>query len=147
MQNKSIDPIDIKIAAKEGQLKAYVSKGHIYIKDTTTQETVIIGGIGEAAGNKTYKERLELANCHIADLIYTMVDYMKGYVGQSNCPYQFRLTGADRIQKPDKCGSLCCEICKDSFWTALTSNLLSEHIDKNVQSEKNPPKLLSSDGE
>lgn len=116
MQNKSIDPIDIKIAAKEGQLKAYVSKGHIYIKDTTTQEAVIIGALekaGEAAGNKTYKERFELANCHITDLIYTMVDYMKGYVGQSNCPYQFRLTGADRIKKPDKCG--CCEVCKDSF--------------------------------
>lgn len=133
MQNKSIDPIDIKIAAKEGQLKAYVSKGHIYIKDTTTQEAVIIGALekaGEAAGDKTDKEKLELAQCRLSDLIYIMVGYMKGYVGQTNCPYKFRLTGADGIQKPDKCD--CCEACKDNFWSELTSNLLSEHIDKNV---------------
>lgn len=130
MQKKLIDPVDIKIAAKEGQLKAYVSKGHIYIKDTTTQEAVIIGALekaGEAAGDKTDKEKLKLAQCRLSDLVYTMVDYMKGYVGQANCPYKFRLTGAAGIKKPEKCS--CCEICKDSFWTALTSHLLSEYVD------------------
>lgn len=42
---KNIDPVDIKVAINNGQLKAFVYRGIIYISDTTTGDTVKIGNV------------------------------------------------------------------------------------------------------
>jgi hypothetical protein len=42
---KDIDPVDIKMAINNGQLKVFVYRGIIYISDTTTGDTVKIGNV------------------------------------------------------------------------------------------------------
>ncbi len=42
-----IDPVDIKKAVKSGQLKVFVKDSIIYISDTQTGDTVMIGNLKE----------------------------------------------------------------------------------------------------
>lgn len=44
-QQKAIDPFDIKAAIKNGQLEVYVKNDTIYIRDTSTWESAVIGTI------------------------------------------------------------------------------------------------------
>lgn len=71
-------------------------------------------------------KKRDLANEHIVDLVSNMIDYMQGYVGNCNCPYKYRLLGAENLSKPNKCSD--CEKCKSDFWIDLESELLEKYV-------------------
>lgn len=73
-------------------------------------------------------KKRDLANKNIVDLVYNLVGYMKGYVGSCNCPYTYKLLGAENFTKPKDCHVLGCETCKEDFYTALTSELLDRNV-------------------
>ena len=82
----------------------------------------------QKARKKMGKKR-DLANKNIEDLVYELVGYMRGYVGNSNCPYKYHLLMADDIKKPD-CPSRSCEDCKDEFFEKLTNKLIDNYVVK-----------------
>ena len=45
MKNKIIDPVDVKVAVKNGQLKSFVKNNIIYLQDVDSGDTVMIGKI------------------------------------------------------------------------------------------------------
>ena len=49
MNNKPIDPVDIKNAISKGQLEVFVSNRVIYIRDTETGDCVKIGEVSATA--------------------------------------------------------------------------------------------------
>lgn len=40
--SRPIDPVDIKLAIRDGQLEVFVENGNVYIKDTETGDCVKI---------------------------------------------------------------------------------------------------------
>jgi hypothetical protein len=49
MNNKPIDPVDIKNAISKGQLEVFASNRVIYIRDTETGDCVKIGEVSATA--------------------------------------------------------------------------------------------------
>ncbi len=73
-------------------------------------------------------KKRDLANKHIEALVCNMVGYMESYVGESNCPYKYRLLGADDLPKPAKCSAIDCESCKEVFWAELAAKLIDKYV-------------------
>lgn len=71
-------------------------------------------------------KKRDLANEHIVDLVSNMIGYMQGYVGYCNCPYKYKLLGAEKFVKPTKCSD--CETCKHNFWIGLEAELLDKYV-------------------
>lgn len=71
-------------------------------------------------------KKRDLANKHIEELVCNMTSYMESYVGRSNCPYKYRLLGADDLLKPTKC--IDCESCKEFFWAELAAKLIDKYV-------------------
>lgn len=71
-------------------------------------------------------KKRDLANEHIVELISNMIDYMQRYVGRCNCPYKYKLFGAEKFVKPTKCSD--CETCENNFWIGLESALLDKYF-------------------
>lgn len=73
-------------------------------------------------------KKRDQANKNIEWLIDNLVDYMEGYVGNSNCPYKYNLMGARNIKYPTTC--IDCESCKEYFYTSVKNNLRERYIVK-----------------
>ena len=53
MKNKIVDPVDVKVAVKNGQLKSFVKNNIIYLQDIDSGDTVMIGK-AEKEEERTY---------------------------------------------------------------------------------------------
>lgn len=45
MNNQKVDIIDVKVAVKNGELKAFVRNGFIMLEDLKSKEAVVIGEV------------------------------------------------------------------------------------------------------